>query len=103
MQLSQQNYLTKMDLDGSVFLCENPVFVCLGHCDTTSVHLVLPQPGRTQTDVKKGFSQGNNGVVQVRFGEVVLLCMLHYAPKFLATQLFTISNFLTKQHPVARY
>ena len=26
---AQQNYLTKMDLDSSIFLCENPVFMSI--------------------------------------------------------------------------
>ena len=41
---------------------------------------------RTDPDgCKEGIFTGKYGVVHVHFGEVVLLCMHHYAPKFLAT------------------
>ena len=57
---AQQNYLAKTDLDGSIFLRENPVFM--------SVWVVVIPSGitttwtditTTQTDIKTGFSRRN--------------------------------------------
>ena len=69
--LAQQNYLTKMDLDGFIFLHENPIFM--------SVQVVVipldiittwtnPDGHKDMTFTEK------YEAVQVRFGEVILLC-----------------------------
>ena len=67
---AQQNYLAKMDMDSSVFLCKNPVFmsiwVCPGCGDTKWYHHDLD--GHND-----GIFTEKRGAVQVCFGEVVLL------------------------------
>ena len=55
------------DLDGSKFLCENPVYVHPG-CGNTSITMIW-------MDIKMEFSQRNT-VVQVCFSELVLLCQI---------------------------
>ena len=75
LRLTQQNYLAKMDLDGSIFFHENRVFMSvqvwidiktiLG--DTMWCHLDLDRH-------KDGIFMEKYRAVQGRFGEVVLLC-----------------------------
>ena len=66
-QSSQQNYLAKTDLDDSVFLCENPIFMSVWVV-VMSVQVVVIPLGitttwmditTTQTDIKTGFSWRN--------------------------------------------
>ena len=56
-----------MELDGSVFLCEIPI-LCLSGCGDTTWHHHNPD------EHKEGIFMEKYGVVQVCFGEVVLLC-----------------------------
>ena len=51
MQLSQQNYLTKTDLDGSIFLSENSIIMSLW------VMVISLGITMTQMDIEMGFSQ----------------------------------------------
>ena len=53
MWLPHQNYLTKMDLDSSVFLYEHPIYM--------SVQVVMVPLGitMTRTNIKMGYSQRN--------------------------------------------
>ena len=68
---TQQNYLTKTDLDGSVFLCKNPFFM------SVQVVVVIPLGIiTTWTDPyghKDRIFMEKYGAVQVYFGKLVLL------------------------------
>ena len=67
----QQNYLAKMDLDCTVFLCKNFIFIPRpGHSDTPWYHHNLDGPRRTYKD---GIFTEKYRAVQVHFGEAVLL------------------------------
>ena len=62
MSFTQQNYLAKMALDGSIFLCENPVFM--------SVRVVVIPLGITTTWMdpdrhKDGIFMETYGAIQV--------------------------------------
>ena len=88
--ISQQNYLAKTDLDVSIFLHENPVFMSVWVVMMSVQVMVIPSGIITtwmewyhhnldghhhnRDGHKDGIFTEKYGAVQVRFGEAVLLC-----------------------------
>ena len=75
-KIPQQNYLAKMDLDSSVFFCDNRVFL------SNQVVMIPSRLGRDDTTWYQQNPVGHKDGIfmekiwQVHFGKVVLLCPL---------------------------
>ena len=88
MNFSQQNYFTKTD---SYFSVKSRLYVRLGCGDTKWYHHDLDGHHHNPDGHKDGIFTEKYGAVQVRFGEVVLLCLANINYNYVHNWLVTIA------------